>query len=228
MPVKSAARRLALVLFQPRGVFTELRQRPAWLLPWFLIAAALVGLGLLTLPYADRVIEVELAARGSASMPGWVVPLTRALTVAGAPLYVLLAAVGSALVMWPVLRLLGHRARFRALLCAAIHSHAATVLQAGLTALVLFLRGSPEQAIHGAGDLRVSLGADMLLPHGSHLPLFVRAVLSGIGPLQLWGLVVLAVGVSVLEQPKRGAWIAALASWVALLVFSGLTAGIGS
>jgi hypothetical protein len=218
------ASRLARVLFTPRRVFEEQRERPTWFVPWLVIALALVVIGLINLPYADRMIALELESRpDAATQPDWVPQMARLVTIAGQPLFVLAAALLSAAVMWPVLKIAGHAARFRALLCAATFANAATVVQAALIALAFRLRGAPAEAIHNARDVRVSVSADLLLPPAAVAP-FVRAVLAGIGPLEIWAVVVMAVGVKTLEKPRHGAWAAAIAAYVVLLMLAGLTA----
>lgn len=95
--------------------------------------------------------------------------------------------------------------------------------------MALRLRGSPAEAIWNLQDARVSLGADLLLPADAALSPFLRTLLAGIGPLQIWGLIITAVGVRMLEQQgRKAAWVAALAAYVVLLVVGALLSGVGS
>jgi len=230
IPFVTDATRLARVLFSPGAVFEEQREKPTWFLPWVVLTIALVLFGLTTLPYSDRMGELSMAARGGAGqpVPAGVRTFIRISTLAGAPIAFLLLSAISSLVMWVTLMVTGAKVRYKALLCASIFSCTAALIQVVATGLVMRMRGPPAEAIRTMQDARVSLGLDLLLPAESTVSPFLRTLLGGIGPLQIWGLIITAVGVMVLEKQDKGtAWMAAIASYIVLLVVGGLLAGLG-
>jgi len=222
--------RVVRVLFSPTAVFEEQQARPTWFLPWLVIALMAVGVGLTTLPYTDRMMELGMAARGAAGqpVPPSVRTFTRIATMVGAPIAFLILALISAGIMWVTLMLTGAKVRYRGLLSAAVFSLSTGVIAVALSAIVLRLRGAPAEAIRNMQDARVSLGADLLIPADATVSPFLRALLGGLGPIQIWGLIITAIGVMVLEKQDKGsAWMAALASYVVLLIVGGLLAGLG-
>lgn len=230
IPIVTDFGRVVRVLFSPTAVFEEQRDNPTWFLPWVVIALLAMGVGLTTLPYTDRMMELGMAARGAAgqAVPAGVKTFTRVAAMVGAPIAFLVLALISAGIMWVTLMLTGAKVRFKGLLSASVFSLSTAVIMVALTAVVLRLRGSPAEAIRNMQDARVSLGADLLIPADAAVGSFLRAVLGGIGPIQVWGCIITAVGVMVLEKQDKGsAWMATLASYVVLLLVGGLLAGMG-
>jgi hypothetical protein len=68
----------------------------------------------------------------------------------------------------------------------------------------------------GPADMQPSLGLDLLVPGSG----FVRAVLKGINPFSIWGLVLTAIGISVTHRmPKGSAYtVATIALVIGLLI----------
>jgi len=222
--------RVIRVLFSPTAVFEEQRDKPTWFLPWLVIALMAVAISFTTLGYTDRIIELSMASRGAAGqpIPPAVKTFTRFATIAGAPIAFLILSLISAGIMWVTLMLTGAKVRYKGLLSASVFSLSTGVVMVGLSAVVLRLRGAPAEAIRSMQDSRVSLGLDLLLPAETTISPFLKAILGSIGPIQIWGLIITAIGVMVLEKQDKGsAWMAALASYAVLLVVGGLLAGMG-
>lgn len=230
IPFVTDLSRVARVLFSPTAVFEEQRDKPTWFLPWLVLALLAVGVGCTTMPYTDRMMEISMAARGGAgqAVPAGVKTFTRVAAMAGAPIAFLLLALISAGIMWVSLMLTGAKVRYKGLLSASVFSLSTGIIMLALSAVVMRLRGSPAEAIRNMQDARVSLGADLLIPTEATVSPFLRAMLAGIGPIQIWGLIITAIGVIVLEKQDKGsAWMATLASYAVMLVIGGLLAGLG-
>jgi hypothetical protein len=83
-------------------------------------------------------------------------------------------------------------------------------------------------ALTGPQDFGVGLGLNLLLPADTTIPSFVQGLLSGIGPLQIWALIITAFGVATLEkQTRAAAWTAAIASYAVLLIVGAFFLGRG-
>ena len=229
VPFVTDAGRVVRVLFSPTAVFQEQQSRPTWFLPWLVIAVMVVLVGLTTLPYTYRMMELGLAARGGAGqeLPAAVRTFAKVMSLIAAPIVFLIFSLLAAGVMWVTLMLTGAKVRYRGLLCAAMFASVTRVILIGLTSVVLRLRGTPAEAIRNLQDARVSLGVDLLLPSDAAVSTFLRMVLGEIGPVQVWGLIITATGIMVLEKQDKGsAWTAAMVSFVVGLLIAGLFGGL--
>ena len=225
-PVVTDIMRVLRVMFSPTEVFEEQREKPAWVLPWLIISVMLVAIGLVMAPYQERAMELAIAARGGQAVPESARAIGKVTAMVGAPIFLLLAGLVSAFVMWVVLLATGAQVRFKGLFSVAIFASVMGVVQAVLTSVALRMRGGPE-SVTSLADMRVSLGLDLLLSSESTISGFLRGLLGGIGPISIWGLAITAIGVATLEkQPKGAAWTAATASFVVMLVVAALLQGM--
>jgi len=230
IPLVSDASRVVRVLFSPGAVFEEQRDKPTWFMPWLVISLVVVAVGLFSMPYTDRMMELAMQARGGGGqpVPAGVRTFSRVMALIGAPIYFLLLGAIGAGVMWVTLMISGGKVRYRGLMSAAIFSMATGVLQMIAQVVVMRMRGTPQEAIRTMQDARVTLGLDLLLPAEATVSPFLRTLMAGVGPLQIWALIITAVGVMVLERQDKGnAWMAATASYIVLLVVGALLAGLG-
>ena len=232
IPLVTDAGRVFRVLISPGEVFGEQQEKPTWFLPWLVIGLVVIAISLTSLAYTDRIMELAMQSRGAGGqpVPAGVRTFSRVMSLIGAPLAFLVLGALGAFVMWVTLMISGSgtRVRYKAMLCAAIFSEAAAMLQVAAQTIVLRIRGTPQEAIRTMQDARVTLGLDLLLGADSGVSPFLRAILGGIGPFQIWALIITAVGIQVLEKQDKGtAWMAAIASYVVLLVIGALLAGMG-
>lgn len=224
-PVLTDFLRVARVLFAPTAVFEEQREKPTVWMPWLVISVFLLAIAIFMRPYTMRMMELAAAARGT-PMPTGAASVSSVIAIIASPLGFLILGLISAGVMWLSLMATGGEVRFKGLLSAAIFSLPAAVIQVLAQSVVLALRGGPD-AVSTAADMRVALGLDLLLPADSGLSPFLTAILGGIGPLQIWALVITAIGVATLERTSKGAaWAAASAAYVVLLVVTAFFAGM--
>jgi len=225
-PVVTDIMRVLRVMFSPTAVFEEQREKPTWVLPWLIISVMMVAIGLVMAPYQRHAMELAVQARGGQAPPESAMMIGRVFSIVGVPIFLLLAGLVSAFVMWVVLLATGAQVRFKGLFSVAIFASVVGVVQAVLSSVALRMRGPPE-SVTSIADMRVSLGLDLLLSSESTISGFLRGLLGGIGPISIWGLAITAIGVATLEkQPKGAAWTAATVAFVVMLVVAALLQGM--
>jgi hypothetical protein len=226
-PVVTDIMRVLRVMFSPTGVFEEQREKPTWVLPWLIISVMLIAIGLVMAPYQRHAMELAVQARGGQAVPQSALMIGKVFAIVGVPIFLLVAGLVSAFMMWVVLLATGGQVRFKGLFSVAIFASVLGVVQAVLTSVALRMRGPPE-SVTSLADMRVSLGLDLLLPPESTIAGFLRGLLGGIGPISIWGLAITAIGVATLEkQPKGAAWTAATVAFLVMLVVGALLQGMG-
>ncbi len=222
-PVLTDLWRLARAPFAPKGVFVEQRESPTLWIPWALLIALWAAvLVVLLLP-----LVIEFARNASAAagrpLPDAAIGAIRIQVLAFPIAFLVLAVLLAGGIYYVVLVASGSAPRFKGLMSVSVFSTTVAFLETLVTVIVLRARGA--QAIQTPNDLQVSFGLDLLLPVEyvqAHPAL--TAILRGIGPFQLWSLVITVVGLMALEKVPRGkAWTAALVAYVVgLLVAAGL------
>jgi len=219
-PILTDATRLARVLVSPRAVFDEQREKPTWFLPWLVVAIIVVAFGIWQTPYTQRVIELALEARGTTTQLSPSAMRTQAMIGSVfAPIAFLIFGAISAGILYLILAVTGSTVRYRSMLCAVFFSEAVLPIQYLLQSIILRMRGAPDVAITSVADAQPALGLNLLLPADASSSHFVSALLGGIGPLPIWALIIMVVGIMRLDNVKKGAaWTAALASFVILLL----------
>lgn len=223
-PVVTDAVRLVRALFSPGAVYDEQKEKPTFWMPWLVVSVLFAILSYLLGPYTARVQRLAVEAAGRPVPP--FLDMFPVIQAASAPIVVLVMTAISAVVLWVAMMVMGHETGYRTMLSVVIFAWPVAVIQQALSLVILSMRGL--DAIQGPADMQVSLGLDLLLSADSTLSPVLRAVLAGIGPLQIWALAITAVGLMVLgKAPKARAWIAASVGFVVgLLVaagFAGLT-----
>ena len=221
-PVVTDALRLVRVLFSPGAVFAELSQTPRFWVPWALVSVVTIVINFFQRPFNQRLRELMLERAGRpASTPSAVGNLIGLVT---APLGVLVVCAIVGGILYVIVSSMGGETTFKRILAVAIHVYPLTLIQQALTVAVLTMRG--VASISGPTDMFVSLGADLLLPQDAQVGNFVRFVLAGIGPLQVWQLAITAFGLMAMAKLGKGpAWTAAIINFVIILcLFAGLGA----
>jgi hypothetical protein len=139
--------------------------------------------------------------------------------------FLIFGAIGAG-ILYLILAVTGSTVRYRAMLSAMIFSMAVLPITLLLQAVILRLRGAPETAISSLADAQPALGLNLLLPADttSH---FLNALLGGIGPLPIWALIIMVVGIMRLDNVKKGAaWTAAITEFVVVLLIGASLAGL--
>jgi len=220
-PIVTDLGRLARVLFSPGDVFSEQQERPTFWWPFAVLAVISV---IVQTPFQQRVQELMLAQRGITAPAGagsGMISLVIGLLV-GALVFLIILAI-SAGVLYLLMAAFGGETTYKKMLTVSIFAAPLYVLQQVLVSIVLHIRGL--DAIRSVWDMIPALGADLLLPADAQVGAFLRIFLGQIGVLQIWGVVVTAVGLMVLAKAGKGAawaaaiisflFTAALASWLA-------------
>lgn len=209
------------VLFEPTAVFQRVRERPRFLVPFLVIAAVQVVLAIVNMPFYTQVMRAQMAeAPAGAPDPSkfaWI-------GIVFAPIGILIFMLIATLVLWVLVSILGGDGRFGTLLSVVAYSSVpSVVLLSIIGAVVLRLRGA--DGLTSMLDLQPPLGLDLLAPGVTG---FTGAILKGINPFSIWGLVLTAIGVSETHRVSRGTGytVAALYFVIALLI-GALFAGLG-
>lgn len=218
---------LIRVLFSPGAVFERVRERPRFLAPALGLAVVMTVVTYLMMPFtraamAARMAEIAQQNPAAAAQA----EKFQAIGLVFAPVGVFIGLVIAGFVLWLLVTLLaGGDAKFKTLLCVATYSFvpSALLLQAaGL--LVLNMKG--VEAVTSVLDLRPPLGLNLLLPAVTG---FAGAILGGINPFAIWGMILTAIGIHTTHKTSKGAaYTVAIVAMVLGVLIGALFAGLGS
>lgn len=215
-PVLTDFLRLVRAPFAPRGVFEEQREKPTFWMPWAVLSVIFAVLGVINQPITRQMIRVQAEVAGRPVTPS-AETFGLIFSLIGGPIGLLIGALIAAVILYFILMVAGSEARFKGLMSIAIFVAPITILQQCLNSVVLRMRGI--ETIQNARDIQVSFGLDLLLPADSETPRALAAFLRGIGPFEIWALVITAIALMTLEKvPKGKAWTACVISFVIGLV----------
>lgn len=223
-PIVSDAVRLVRVLFSPGAVFEELKTDQRWWGVWLVIGIATGIINFLNAPFQARVRQIMIERSGRPVPAGAGSAASSVIGFVTAPIGVLIFALILAALLYMLMVAFGSEASYKKSLLIVFFGWPIVLIQQILTFVVLKMRG--VDSINAPQDMMVSLGADLLLPSDATVSTFLRLVLAGIGPLQVWSAAIIATGVMVLGKAQKGsAWTAAI---VYLLITTLVVAGLGS
>ncbi len=209
--------RLVRAPFAPTGVFAEQRDAPTFWMPWLIVSVLFAAIGLLASPFQIHAMRAAAEAAGRPFPPA-----AEKFAIFGVfftPIITLILAMVGAVFLWLPLMATGAEVRFRGLMCVTIFAWPIVILQQVLNYVVLSIKG--VESVQSVRDLQVSLGLDLLIPTDAHVSAFIRTFLQGIGPLPIWQVIIVAMGLMALEKVSSAkAWTAAIVSYLALLVVS--------
>jgi len=219
--------RLVRVLYAPSAVFEEQQEKPTWFLPWLIVMILCVAVSFWELPYSQRAMELAIQAIPNAPQLTDAQLRSRAtIGLAFLPVVFLILALVNAGILYLAVSITGSRARFKGLLSISVFAQIMIPIALILQGIILRMRGAPGDAITSVADAQPALGLNVLVTADS-AGKFLSAILSGIGPLSLWGLFITAVGVMRLEKVKKSAaWTAAVASFVVMLLIGAALASL--
>jgi len=219
--------RLVRVLYAPSAVFEEQQAKPAWFLPWLIIAILCMVIGFWSLPYSQRVMELAVQAIPNAPQLSAEQLRSRAMIgLVATPIIFLILALINAGILFLVVAVTGASARFKGVFTVSVFSQVMIPITLILQNIILRLRGAPGEAITSVADAQPALGLNVLVSADS-AGKFMSAILAGIGPLPLWALFITAVGLMRLEKVKKSsAWTAAIVSFVVGLLIAGFFANM--
>lgn len=206
------------VLYEPGAVFERVRDRPRVLVPMVTVVALSIVLGVLAMPFV-RSAFADIAAR-QAEASGGRAPdagTMAALQIGGSAVFLPIAILLGAGILWIAVSLFGEDANYRKLLSVQTHAMILYIAQVATGLVVLTIQG--VESVTSPADLQPPLGLDFVAPGATG---YLGAVLKGVNVFSVWGVIVQGIGVTKTHNTSRetGYGAAALAFVVALLVFS--------
>jgi hypothetical protein len=211
------------VLVEPAPVFERIREKPRFLVPFLVLAAVQIAIGLFNLPFLKAGITASMAGRNLP--PGGPDPANFAIVgVVAVPIVLAIIFLLSALILWVLVSIFGGEGKFVTLLSVTTYASVpAVILLSIIGSVVLRLKGI--EAMTSPQDLQPALGLDLLAPSVTG---FMGAVLKAINPFSIWGLVLSAIGVSVTHNlPRSTGYTVATISFVIGTLIAGVFASMG-
>jgi membrane protein, antimicrobial resistance system len=217
---------LIRVLFEPTAVFERVRERPKFLGPWLGLSVLAVILTYLMMPFTQAAMASRIAA-AAAQNPGAATQMQKFqfIGVALTPVGLLIGLLIGAGVLWLLVMLFaGGEGKYRTLLSVVSYTALPSLLLQVTGLIVLKMKG--VDAVSSMEDLRPPLGLNLLAPSVSG---FTGAVLAGINPFSIWGMILTAIGVQVTHKTSKGsAYTVAIIGLLLGVMIGAFFAGLGA
>ncbi|HEV8304374.1 MAG TPA: YIP1 family protein [Gemmatimonadales bacterium] len=206
---------LVKVLYDPGAVFQRVTEKPAFLMPFIGISVVQMLISAVNLPFLKVAMQAQ-AAQAPAGAPD--PSKFAAIGLIFVPIGIAFVLLIIGFVLWVLVSLVGGEARFGTLLSVAAYAAVPSVVVLGIVgAIVLQVQGPAN--ITSPQDLQPALGLDLLAPGAKG---FLGAVLKGINPFSIWGLVLTAIGVSTTHRLSKGSgYVVATSAFVLGLLIAG-------
>ena len=208
------------VLLEPGAVFERVRTRPSFLAPYVTIVAVQVILFIVNLPYLKVAIQAQMATQAA----GRPAPSTGVLVAFGLGFLLIILTIVflvSGFLLWMLVSLFGGEGKFTTLLSVALYGAVpSAILLSIVGTIVLHMQGTG--GLTSPQDMQPALGLDLLAPGAKG---FMGAVLKGINPFSIWGVVLTGIGVSTTHRLSKGTGyaVAVIAFAIALLIIGTLS-----
>jgi hypothetical protein len=188
---------LVKVLYDPATVFQHVAAKPSFLLPFIGLSVVQILISIVNLPFLKVAMQAQ-AAQAPAGAPD--PSKFAAIGVIFVPVGIAIVLLIIGFVLWVLVSLMGGEGKFGTLLSVAAYSAVPSVILFGIVgAIVLQVQGPGN--ITSPQDLQPALGLDLLVPAAKG---FLGAVLKGVNPFSIWGLVLTAIGVSTTHRLSKG------------------------
>lgn len=215
---------LVKVLYEPDAVFQRVAEKPKFLMPFIGLSVVQVIIGIINMPFLQAAMRAQMAGR---TMPEGAPDPTKfaAIGLVFIPIGVAFVLVIATLLLWVLVSLVGGEGKFGTLISVSAYAAVPSVILLGVIGVaILRLRGAGD--ITSPQDLQPAVGLDLLVPGAKG---FLGAVLKGINPFSIWGLVLTAIGVSTTHRlSKQSGYVVATTSFaIGLLIAGGLAAIFG-
>jgi hypothetical protein len=185
------------VLFEPSAVFERVREKPSFLLPFLAICAVQVVRYFVNLPFLKAGMAAQMASRPAGGPDPSSFLWIGALFI---PVGIAIALVLGGFILWVLVSLFGGEAKFGTLLSVATFAAVPSVILLSIVGtVVLHMQGVGQ--IASPQDMQPALGLDLLAPGAKG---FVGAALKAVNPFGIWGLVLMAIGVSTTHRLAKG------------------------
>jgi len=208
------------VLYEPGAVYGRVAEKPKFLMPFIAIAILVLIVAYLTIPFSQAAMASKMAEIAQAN-PAAAENAKKFATVGivFAPIVYAVLLVIFATILWVLVSILGGESKWGTLLSVVTYSSITGVLLQLVGVIVLMLKGVDQ--VTSPADLQPPLGLNLLVPGAAG---FTGALLAGINPFAIWGLVLNAIGIQVTHKTSKGtAYTAAtICAVLVLLIFAGL------
>jgi hypothetical protein len=214
------------VLFSPTEVFERVRERPKFWLPWIGLSVILIVVSYLLMPFTHAAMASRIAAIAQQN-PNAAAQAEKfqSIGLAFTPIILLIGLLIAGGLLWLLVMLLaGGEAKFTTLLSVAAYTALPSILLQVAGLIVLQMKG--VDSVSSMEDLRPPLGLNLLAPGATG---FMGAVLAGINPFTIWGMILTAIGVQVTHKTSKGsAYTVAIIAMLLGVMIGGAFAGLGS
>jgi hypothetical protein len=217
---------LVRVLFEPTAVFERIRERPRFLLPAIGLSVIVIVITYFMQPFTQAAMASRMAQIAQQNPQAAAnAAKFQSIGLIFAPIGVFIALLMAAVIYWLLVMLVaGGDAKFKTLLSVAAYTALPAILLQAAALLVLKMKG--VEAVSSMEDLRPPLGLNLLAPNATG---FTGAVLAGINPFSLWGMVLTAIGIQVTHKTsKGGAYTVAIIAMLLGVLIGALFAGMAS
>jgi len=216
----SALLDLVKVLYEPGAVFQRVTAQPKFLMPFIGICVVQIIIGIVNMPYLKAAMHAQMAqAPAGAPDPS----KFAAIGLVFIPIVIAIILLLSAFLLWVLVSVVGGEGKFGTLLSVATYAAVPSVILLGIVgAIVLRIQG--PQGLTSPADMQPAVGLDLLAPAAKG---FMGAVLKGINPFSIWGLVLTAIGVSTTHRVSQGSgYVVATGTFVIGLLIGGALAAL--
>ncbi len=213
---------LLKVLYEPGAVFQRVAEKPKFLMPFIAICVFQIIVGIVNMPYLQAAMKAQMATAPAGA------PDTSKFAFIGLffiPIVIGIILALSAFLLWVMVSLVGGDGKFAKLLSVATYASVPSIILLSLVGVVV-LRIQGPGGLTSPQDMQPAVGLDLLMPGAKG---FLGAVLKGINPFSIWGLVLTAIGVSTTHKLSSGSgYVVATLVFVIGLVIGGALAAVFS
>lgn len=227
--IPEEGRLIWMVATAPSRGFAALASRPAWLLVFFVVFGLNAAYTRPMLPLASQAALSEVSTKAgpqSAEGEARINRQVRAGQIIGivmSPVVLLFKWLAVAMLLWAAVTLGGGYVSLRAMFSLAAHANVPLILGYFMHIQLLLARG--PDAIGGLEDLRPRLGLNAFLPGASPA---MDVWLGSIGPLDVWFVMLLVIGLEQMAQvSRRTAIVLGLGYWLLATALQASLAGFG-
>ena len=190
------------VLYEPGAVFGRVAEKPKFLMPLIGLIILQLIMTFLMMPYIRVLIASQVAQQGGAAAanPEAAQRVGAIFSYVVGPVALVVALLIGAVLLWVLQSVINGDAQFGKLLSVTAYSAITAIIAGFVGLIVLKMRGT--DSITSQADLRPMLGLNLIAPNAGK---FTTAILGGINPFGLWGMVLSAIGIKVTHKTTDAA-----------------------
>lgn len=216
------------VVLAPSATFEDVRERPRWLVPLIVIAAATLLVSFFLMPLYGEMQRVALMARDMTDQQReQALRQMESFKYVGLVFGPIMVAIFSAifgLLLWGWAAISGAREpQYKVAFTAIVYTGVIGVLQLIAQSIVVALKGAEQVALEGGPP---TFGLALFLERGD-MPKLLWGLLANINFFSIWTAIVVALaGIHALRMSKGAAYGFAIATWLigaVMLAFTGVS-----